>query len=141
MDLTIVFLDIAKAFDSIGHDHINLTMNSLPFPCHLKNIIRNLTTGNLTNIKNKMDLSCPIYFQRGIFQGSVLSPEIFNHCVDFILKSLSEREVAFQHGFKISPELNPLSVLGFVDDTALIAKNSFSANELFCMSIEMYEEI
>lgn len=132
---------LTKAVDSIGHDHIKLTMHSLPFPSKLRNVINNLTAGNYTRIKNKTDTSNPIYFCRGIFQGPVLSPEILNHCVDFILHSLSEKEVSTQFGFGVSPDLDPISCLGFVDDTALIARDTNAANELFSMSLEMYSQI
>lgn len=121
-DITVVFLDIAKAFDSIGHAHIYHTINHLPYPQHLRDIILNLTFGNFSRIKNNNSLSTPIYFNQGIFQGSVISPEIFNLCIDFILKSLTEKEVSQKYGFNIDKDLSPISALGFVDDTAIIGK-------------------
>jgi hypothetical protein len=47
-DLTVIFLGIVKAFDSIGHTHIFHTINSLPYPQPLRDIIFNLTFGNFT---------------------------------------------------------------------------------------------
>lgn len=140
-DATIVFLDIAKAFDSVGHAHIFNTLDSLHIPISLRNVLKTLTINNFTRIRNKADTSNPIQFLRGIFQGSVISPEIFNHCVDFILKSLSEKEITMQYGFNVIPDLNPLTCLEFVDDNALIGRNNDAAAELVGISIEMYKQI
>ncbi|CAL8113238.1 unnamed protein product [Orchesella dallaii] len=140
-DLTIVLLDVAKAFDCIGHAHINNTINSLPFPTELKTMLLSLVKGNITRIRNGNETSQPLQFERGIFQGSVISPEIFNLSIDFILKSLTEDEIATKFGFKVHPDLSPLTAAGFMDDTALIAKNQDSACELSLMAKDLFNEI
>ncbi|CAL8143772.1 unnamed protein product [Orchesella dallaii] len=141
IDLSIILLDVAKAFDCIGHTHITNTINSLPFPTELKLMLVSLVKGNVTRIRNGNETSQPLQFERGIFQGSVISPEIFNLAIDFILKSLTEDEIATKFGFKVHPDLSPLTAAGFMDDTALIAKNQDSACELSLMAKDLFNEI
>lgn len=107
----------------------------------MRDVILNLTFGNFTRIKNNNELSNQIFFRQGIFQGSVISPEIFNLCIDFILQSLTEKEVSHKYGFKIEQDLSPISALGFVDDTSIIGKSNESACELMSMAIELFEDI
>lgn len=45
---TLVFLDIRKAFDNVGHLHLQKTLESLPIPSLLSNLILNLQENNHT---------------------------------------------------------------------------------------------
>jgi len=47
-DICIVMLDLSKAFDRVGHDHIKNMFNSLPLPKKLMNLVTTLATINST---------------------------------------------------------------------------------------------
>jgi hypothetical protein len=40
-DISIAFLDIEKAYDMVGHDHIHATINALPIPTGIKATLKN----------------------------------------------------------------------------------------------------
>ncbi|KAJ4426729.1 hypothetical protein ANN_26528 [Periplaneta americana] len=50
-DATVVFLDISKAFDNIGHLHLSNTLDSLLIPSLLKTLILNLQLNNYTRVE------------------------------------------------------------------------------------------
>ncbi|CAB0007773.1 unnamed protein product, partial [Nesidiocoris tenuis] len=130
----IVMLDLSKAFDSVGHNHICQTLQTLAVPGELRNLIVTLTTQNQTRIEANKTTSSAIPLRCGVAQGSPLSPTIFNLCQDFILKLISDPSTAREHGFEIAASLEKPVALAFADDTAIVAKDSTSAaviNESF----------
>ncbi|KAI5701864.1 hypothetical protein M8J75_014185 [Diaphorina citri] len=123
----IVMLDLAKAFDKVGHIHIRHTLESLPVPTDLKNLVVSLATSNSTKIEVNKKSSNSINMLCGVAQGLPLSPTVFNLCQDFILKLITDPSVAAEHGFELAPDLDNLTALAFADDTAVIAKDENSA--------------
>lgn len=123
----IVMLDLAKAFDTVGHDHIRHTLQSLSLPKNLQNLVISLATSNSTKIEVNKQTTDYITLCRGVAQGSPLSPTIFNLCQDFALKLISVIDITKIHGYELSPTLDRLSALAFADDTVIIACNEESA--------------
>lgn len=129
-DVCIVMLDLSKAFDRVGHEHIKNTLNSLPIPKQLTNLVVTLSTTNSTKIEINKTRSKEINLLCGVAQGSPLSPTIFNACQDYALKQISDPDVASTYGFELSPELTKITAFAFADDTAIIAKDKKSAIEI-----------
>lgn len=123
----IVMLDLVKAFGMVGHDHICHTLQSLSLPKNLQNLVISLATSNSTKIEVNKQTTDYITLRRGVAQGSLLSPTIFNLCQDFALKLISDIDVTKIHGYELSPTLDKLSALAFADDTVIIARNEESA--------------
>ncbi|KAJ4430758.1 hypothetical protein ANN_19349 [Periplaneta americana] len=119
-DLAVIFIDIWNAFDNIGHNHLRNTLNALPIPTKLTNLVFSLQTGNITTIQSKNDKTKPITIVRGVLQGSPLSPTLFNLCIDHILNELSEHCMTTQYGFTLSASEYQLTVMGFADDIVII---------------------
>lgn len=140
-DMVIVFLDIMKAFDCIGHQHLLLSLESAALPESLKNLIWSLQQGNFTRILSNGNKTKQIYFKKGVLQGSPLSPILFNIAIDFVLRELSEHEISKHFGCSVTPDLDPISALGFADDTALVANSRTSAAELIWMAKHLFEQI
>jgi hypothetical protein len=140
-DITIVLLDIIKAYDNIGHDHLKNCLLSAKLPSVLRNLIINLIDDNFTRIQACGSQSKPISFLRGVLQGSPLSPSLFNLSIDFILRQLSETELSEKYGFQLTPELPNLSVTGFADDTCVIGNSKGSAIELTSMAKHLFNSI
>ncbi|KAG5882489.1 hypothetical protein JTB14_008462 [Gonioctena quinquepunctata] len=110
-DCVVVFLDITKAFDSIGHQHIIRTLQSLPLPTSLREAIVNLQTGNSTRIHTNGNQSKPIEIKCGVFQGAPLSPSLFNLSIDYVLSELSEPEIAEEYGYEINKDLENITTV------------------------------
>ena len=139
-NLILVFLDITKAFDFVGHEHVRRTLESQAIPNQLRDLVWTLQNGNYTRLEVSGNKSAPIMFERGILQGAPLSPLIFNLCIDYVLNSLTEKEVSSQFGFTLVPTLDNLSSLCFADDTCLIANSKISAAELTVMATILFEQ-
>ena len=139
--VAIVFLDIKKAFDNIGHDHLSKTLMALPLPTKLRNLIINLQLNNTTQITSQGCKTKPIILARGVMQGSPLSPALFNLTIDHILNDLCEHHITTTYGFQLLPDQNPLTVMGFADDIVIIGKNIESAVLLANSAIQQFNEI
>ena len=140
-DATLVFLDISKALDNIGHLHLSNTLESLPIPKLLQNLILNLQTNNITRVEVNHKKTNPVALRKGVMQGSPLSPALYELCTDHILNELSENSVAAEYGFNLVPGLQPISVLDFADDTVIVDKNKNSALELTRIAIDRFRDI
>jgi uncharacterized protein YaaW (UPF0174 family) len=140
-DITLVFLDIKKAFDSVGHDHLRQTIMNSPLPSKLQRLIMNLLSHNETQVHVGLYKTKTIKIEKGVFQGSPISPLLYNLSTDFILQELTEPDIANEFGFRLGEDLNCVSVLGFADDTVLIANSKTSAEILTSMAINRFKEI
>lgn len=138
---TVVFLDIRKAFDNVGHSHLRNTLSSSSLPIKLSELIFNLQENCTTSFQIENKRSQCISFKRGVMQGSPLSPSLYNLATDHIFRELSENEISSHYGFRIADGLSPLSILGFADDTVLIGNNKESAKELTRMALQRFQEI
>lgn len=67
---TLVFLDIRKAFDNIGHLHLSKTLDNLPIPKLLRNLILKLQENNQTRVEINHKKTKPIDLRKGVMQGS-----------------------------------------------------------------------
>ncbi|KAJ4429307.1 hypothetical protein ANN_26311 [Periplaneta americana] len=140
-DVTIVFLDITKAFDSVGHDHIRATLESSPVPTQLTQLVIALQEGNTTRIELGHTKTKPIALKKGVMQGSPLSPALYILATDHILNELYEQTITSTFRFELVPGLPPLTVLSFADDTIIIGKDEVFAIELTRMAYQRFTDI
>jgi hypothetical protein len=107
-----VLLDIRKAFDSVRHIDILKTLQRLGCSWRTLAIVRSLFTRDMTTqlIINGV-LSEILKLTNGIFQGSVLSPFLFELWIDPLALQLNETSTSFD------------KALFFVDDIVLKARN------------------
>jgi hypothetical protein len=138
---SILFLDIAKAYDNIGHLHLASVLRSLPIPQKITETVLKLQTHNVTQIETMKGKTKPIMINRGVMQGSPLSPTLYNLCINHILEQMSEQSISEEFGFKVCDDLPSVSVLGFADDTVLIGKNKESAVLLYNTINHLFSEI
>lgn len=77
-----VSLDISKAFNAMSHCLIHQRMKELDVHPVMRRYLANIYSGNTTDICwNKYQLS-DTQMRRGVKQGDLLSPWIFNSIVD-----------------------------------------------------------
>lgn len=133
IDGTLIFLDMEKAYDSIGHDHLINSIRSSPIPTNLQNIIISLHTNNKSYIDMGINKTKSFFINKGVFQGSPLSPILFNLCINYIFDEMTELDICKEYGFKIEDAFDPLSIIGYADDIVLTAKDHFSANNMLTM--------
>ena len=109
-----VLLDIKKAFDSVRHNDILAALQEKGVPERPLALLSSLFfTSNTTRLVVNGEVSDPIPFTRGIFQGSVMSPILFELWIDSLAYELDATR----------PENDPIPrALFYVDDIALKAK-------------------
>lgn len=84
-------------------------------PKYLIDIIKQLNTDNVTEIRTKSTSTGKIRIKSGVRQGDSLSPFLFNLIMDRII----ERVRKVKHGYRLGRHL--LKIVCFADDAALLA--------------------
>lgn len=74
----LVTVDVRKAFDCIGHDHILASVRETGCGHRLYTYILNFLKDRTASLRIEAETSPPITLTRGTPQGAVLSPTLFN---------------------------------------------------------------
>ena len=127
--LSVAFLDVSKAFDSVSHASLLLAAERMGVPGPFISYLRSLYTEASTVLQVDGQLSSPMVQNRGVKQGDPLSPLLFNCVIDWALASLDpEMDVVAGEG----PRLNHLA---FADDVVIICQSSIGCQHL-CRQFE-----
>jgi len=92
-DLAIVFVDLAKAFDSVGHKHLIKALQRVRLPKAFVELINNMYTNNTTVVEGHGSSTGQIKIEKGVKQGDPLSPILFNIAMDPLICSLEANKV------------------------------------------------
>ena len=87
-DVFICFIDYAKAFDRVQHKQLMHILNSLDLDGKDIRLIQNLYWEQAACMRVNNELSDYIKIGRGVRQGRVFSPDLFNLYSEMILKEL-----------------------------------------------------
>ena len=115
-NLSIAFLDVKKAFDSVSHQSMLIAAKRHGMPGPLLRYIENIYSEGFTKLRSEEKESGVVKTKRGVRQGDSLSCPLFNMVVDWATSHL-EPDLGFQ---LVS---NMITHLEFCDDLALIAEN------------------
>ena len=117
---TICFIDYTKAFDYVEHNKLWKFLEEMGILDHLTCLLRNLYA--VITRHGTMD-----WFQigKGVHQGCILSPCLFNLYADYIMRHAGLEEA--QAGIKISGR--NINNLRYADDTTLMAENEEELKE------------
>lgn len=87
------FINYNKAFDFVNWNRLLEVLNQMGVPDHLINLIKNIYLESTTVVKIEDIMSRDFHPQRGVRQGCVLSPTLFNMYGEAIMRnSLDEWE-------------------------------------------------
>ncbi|MEW5897297.1 MAG: reverse transcriptase family protein [Nanoarchaeota archaeon] len=117
-DLYTCYIDFANAFDSVPHEGIKNTLMKMGFNSNVVEIILSLITSRTTQIITKYGLSDPVYINRGVPQGDVISPLLFIIFLNPLLAQIEKTEIGKAMGNRTKFEG---LVLAFADDIKLSA--------------------
>jgi hypothetical protein len=120
--MTMVQLDISKAFDTVPHEVIGDALRRKGIPETVVNLIINSYKDIHTNIKQG-SLQIPMAIRRGVKQGDPLSPLIFNAVLEPLLLQLEDMK-----GYCINN--TKVSALAFADDLILVSSERGEAKML-----------
>jgi len=128
-NLFVCFIDYTKAFDKVQHEELMKDLEGLDLDGKDLRLIRNLYWEQTACMKVDNKLSKYIKIERGVRQGCVFSPDLFNLYSEFIFRGIENLE-----GFSIGG--HNLNNIRFADDSTLIAGSEQGLQRLLDETVE-----
>ena len=82
--LYMCFMDFQKVFDSVPHDKLLITMLDMGYPAHLVDLLMNLYKKQFAKVRVAGTLSEWFRVRKGVRQGCVISPYLFNIIAEMV---------------------------------------------------------
>ena len=79
------FIDYAKAFDCVDHNKLWKILKEMGIPDQLTCLLRNLYAGQETTVRNGHETKDWFQIWKGVRQGCILSPCLFNFYAEYIM--------------------------------------------------------
>ena len=79
------FIVYAKAFDCVDHNKLWKVLKEMGIPDHLTCLLRNLYVGQETTVRTGHGTTDCFQIGKGVHQGCILSPCLFNLCAEYIM--------------------------------------------------------
>ena len=111
------FIDYAKAFDCVDHNKLWKILKEMGIPDHLTCLLRNLYADQEVTVRTGHGTTDWSQIRKGVCQGCILSPCLFNLYADCIMRNARLDKV--QAGIKIAGR--NINNLRYADDTTLMA--------------------
>uniref|UniRef100_A0A1A8GMK6 Reverse transcriptase domain-containing protein n=1 Tax=Nothobranchius korthausae TaxID=1143690 RepID=A0A1A8GMK6_9TELE len=118
-DSFILFLDFYKAFDSIEHEFIFLSLKKFGLGDFFCNAIKTLYSGANSSIRMKNGTTSRFCLNRGVRQGCPISPYLFLLCTQILASYIANSPMK---GINIADREVVISQLA--DDTTIFLKNA-----------------
>ena len=125
--------DYAKAFDCVDHNKLWKILKEMGIPDHLTCLLRNLCAGQEATVRTGHGTTDWFQMGKGVCQGCMLSPCLFNLYAEYITKNAELEEA--QAGIKIARR--NINNLRYADDTTIMAE---SKEELKSLLMKVKEE-
>ena len=117
----------------MDHNKLWKILQEIGIPDHLTCLLKNLYAGQETRVRTRHGTTDWFQVGKGVHQGSILPPCLFNLYVEYIMQNAGEDEV--QAGIKIARR--NINNLRYADDTTLMAE---SEEELKGLLMSVKEE-
>ena len=122
-DVFACFIDYSKAFDSVIHEKLLETLKTIDVDDNDIALIAKLYWTQKTKIRHKNLISDPVKIEKGVRQGCVLSPCLFNLYTEHIFRELEQIP-----GLNVGGRI--INNLRYADDTVLLATNERDLQKL-----------
>ena len=126
------FIDYAKAFDCVDHNKLWKILQEMGIPDRLTCFLRNLYAGQETTVRTGHGTTDWFQIQKGVCQGCIVSPCLFNLYAESIRRNAGLDEA--QAGIKIAGR--NINNLIYAVDTTLMAEST----ELKSLLMKVKEE-
>ena len=127
------FIHYAKAFDCVDHNKLWKILKEMGITDHLTCLFRNQHAGQEATVRTGHGTTDWFQIGKGVRQGCILSPCLFNFCAEYIMRNTGLEEA--QAGIQIAGR--NINNLRYADDTTLMAE---SEEELKSLLIKVQEE-
>ena len=133
-NLSVVFLDLAKAFDTVRHDSIARALRRFAVPNEVIQAILNTYEGAATTISNSTESTRPIGILNGVKQGDPLSPLLFNLVMDELITEVDSLDVGIDVGG------TKVGILAFANDLVLLTQNPGDMQVLLNRATKFFDD-
>ena len=127
------FIDYTKTFDCVDHNKLWEILKEMGIPAHLTCLLRKLYAGQETTVRTGHGTADCFQIGKGVRQGCILSPCLFNLYAEYIMRNASLDETHAE--IKIAGR--NINNLRYADDTTLTAE---SEEELKSLLMKVKEE-
>ena len=127
------FIDYTKAFDRVDPNKLWKILKEMGIPDHLSCLLRNLCAGQEATVRTEHGTMDWFQIGKGVCQGCILSPCLFNFCEEYIMRNARLYEA--QSRIKIARR--NINNLRYTDDSTLMAG---SKKELKSLLMKVKEE-
>ena len=127
------FIDYAKAFDCVDHNKLWTILQEMGITGHLACLLRNLYAGQEATVKNGHRTTDWFQIWKGVCQGYILLPCLFNLYAENIMRNIRLDEA--QAGIKIAGR--NINNLRYADGSTLLTE---SEEELKSLLMKVKEE-
>ena len=127
------FIDCARDFDCVDHNKLWKILKEMGIPDHLTCLFKNLYAGQEAAVRTGHGTVDWFQIGKGLHQGCILSPCLFNLYVEYIMRNAGLEEA--QAGIKMAGR--NINNLRYADDTTLMAE---SEEELKSLLMKVKEE-
>ena len=86
------FIDYSKAFDCVDHQKLWKILEEMGIPDHLTCLLRNLYAGQQATVRSGHGTTDWFQIEKGVHQGCILSPCLFNLYVEYIMRNAGLEE-------------------------------------------------
>ena len=93
-------LSVLKPFDCVDHNKLWKILKEMGIPDHLTCLLRNLYAGQEATVRTGHGTTDWFQIGKGVRQGSVLSPCLFNFFAEYIIRNAGLEEI--QAGIQIA---------------------------------------
>ena len=131
------FIDYAQAFDYVDHNKLWKILQEMGIPDHLTCLLRNLYAGQETIVRTGQGTTDWFQIGKGVHQGCILSPCLFNFYAEYIMRNagLGEAQARIKTAGRITSNLR------YADDTTLMAENEEELKSLLMKVKEESEKV
>ena len=131
------FIDYAKAFACVDHNKLWKILKEMGIINHLSCLLRDLYAGQEATIRTGQGKTYWFQIGKGMHQGCILSPCLFNLYAEYILRNAGLEEA--QAGVKIARR--NISNVRYADDTTLMEESEEEIKSLLMKVKEESEEV
>ena len=114
------FIEYAKAFDCVDHNKLWKILREMGIPDHLTCFLRNLYACQEATVKTGHGTTDWFQIGKGVHQGCILSPCLFNLYAEYIKRNAGLEEAPA--GIKIARR--NINNLRYADDSTLMAERA-----------------
>ena len=130
------FIDYAKAFDCVDHNKLWKILQEIRIPDHLTCLMRNLYAGQEATVRTGHGTMDWFQIGKGVLQGCILSPCLFNSYAEYIVQNARPDEVQAE----IKTARRNINNLRYADDTTLMAGSEEELKNLLMKGKEESEK-